>query len=724
MRGFTDVVGNELTKDGRVYNMFIPNDKIRFTACGFKVLARDLLTKATRLVYRIEILINGMGEYAVYSCAIDMSKSNIAEECMSKPTLKLCSDLKACKVDINSKTYSRKKSGYISLIKKPSKTTDVKPNTVVESKDKCSSLVSINDYMVDLGCGYILDTPNELKINDFYKQGIKIENRCLLVDIKKGEEVFLDTNMVSIEMHSNGSDKCVIYTRLFNLKGDSKVKIDLVFNSSAGDTFIGCIKNYIKSGYGLATGEKYNIICSNEDAVSKMYKNKVVYVFPIKNKLSARATKSIAQVLDTGIGIMKRASLNYFDPKENKNKFYIIELQDLKDGNYCVCGTYGRVGANGQKFTKDFSNLMTAEKEYSSKLRSKKNKGYVEVTLATHSKGSSANKTTVDANYVDNVKVVSTLEPEVTRLVSRLYEEANKAISVSLSGEVGSSNSDPLGNLSKESIETGRRILNDLGRAINNNDDDSIEYYSTQYYKFIPRQMPSNLRVDRSWLLNTQDKLSRELDVLNLYEDSLRMLPAMLNNNVDSKYNALNCDISYVTDAKVLDYIRDKVEKSVASNHNYKLRVKNVYTVNLKNEPEFDSSCGNVKHLFHGSRSCNLVGILSSHLKMPNSLPNVQKTGAMFGPGIYFANNSSKSYNYSSGSWGNTRNKYTTAYLFVTEVALGNVKKVDDATYFRQAPSGYDSVMGCKGRNLYNDEFIVYRENQVRIKYLVEVERY
>ena len=196
----------------------------------------------------------------------------------------------------------------------------------------------------------------------------------------------------------------------------------------------------------------------------------------------------------------------------------------------------------------------------------------------------------------------------------------------------------------------------------------------------------------------------------------------MGSSDIDVKYKGLACDLTIPT-ADEMAYIKHKVESTVANNHHYKLQVVGAWGVNQHNAPAFDDSCGNVRHLFHGSRSANIVGILSSYLKLPNDLTGVVKTGAMFGPGIYTASNSSKSFNYSSGTWCGRANKYDTAYLFICQVAMGNVYKVNSATYFTKPPAGYDSVMGCRGANLLNDEFIVYKANQVRIKYLVECKK-
>lgn len=51
---------------------------------------------------------------------------------------------------------------------------------------------------------------------------------------------------------------------------------------------------------------------------------------------------------------------------------------------------------------------------------------------------------------------------------------------------------------------------------------------------------------------------------------------------------------------------------------------------------------------------------------------------------------------------------------------IGEVYKVKSPQNFQKAPDGYHSVMGCKGANLHNKEFIVYNENQISIKYMVE----
>lgn len=436
---------------------------------------------------------------------------------------------------------------------------------------------------------------------------------------------------------------------------------------------------------------------------------------------------------DSPYTVVERVSLHMFDPRVNSNKFYIAEVHQSDVGlGYRFFVNHGRVGTKGSPKSEVQPTLQAAITKFNAKVREKLRKGYNKVDLATVTAGSDQGTKKVNADalqgVVDTTKVVkqsSKLPSKVADFVKHIYEEANQAVAISLTGSVKTDIKAPLGNLGINGINRGRQILNQLARAVRNRDRYMIEHLSVQYYNVIPRKMPSNLRTDTSWILSTNDRISKEMDVLDLYEDSLRMLPIMGLSDIDSKYEALNCDIAYITDPDTLSYINYKVSSTHAANHNYKLRVVNAFEVNLRNAPQFNNSCGNVRRLFHGSRSANLVGILSSYLKLPSNLgSDIIKTGTMFGPGIYFASDCTKSANYSFGSWSGRPNKYKTAFLLICEVALGNVYKVQSPHYFLSPPSGYHSVMGVKGPHLINNEFIVYRPDQVRVRYVVEVEKY
>ena len=73
------------------------------------------------------------------------------------------------------------------------------------------------------------------------------------------------------------------------------------------------------------------------------------------------------------------------------------------------------------------------------------------------------------------------------------------------------------------------------------------------------------------------------------------------------------------------------------------------------------------------------------------------------------------------GRYGGGGSRSETCFMFVADVALGRVKKFQDAqSSLSRAPAGYDSVQGEKGRSLYHNEFIVYDIKQHQLRYLIE----
>lgn len=139
----------------------------------------------------------------------------------------------------------------------------------------------------------------------------------------------------------------------------------------------------------------------------------------------------------------------------------------------------------------------------------------------------------------------------------------------------------------------------------------------------------------------------------------------------------------------------------------------------------FDST--NSFLLFHGTRTVNTGSIIKSGLRLPQTLSSSQITGALFGGGLYFADDTKKSVGYTSysGSYysnGSGDISGLGAMMFIFDVALGNMEV---ASYGRtkSAGKGYHSVFAKGGvSGVQNNEFIVYDTNAVRMRYLVEFE--
>ena len=170
--------------------------------------------------------------------------------------------------------------------------------------------------------------------------------------------------------------------------------------------------------------------------------------------------------------------------------------------------------------------------------------------------------------------------------------------------------------------------------------------------------------------------------------------------------------------------IEDKVKKYVQPGHNWFPHVTRIEKViNLKLEiawleakaEVFDPTRCDLK--FHGTTAKACDEIIQSGFKLPTS------GNQMFGPGIYFASDSSKS----------AQEQYTKGsnMLLVCEVLLGKSKTVHtachDMRYSKLRREGYDSVFAKRGTKesggVLNDEFVVFSRKQAIPRYIVHYEK-
>lgn len=130
--------------------------------------------------------------------------------------------------------------------------------------------------------------------------------------------------------------------------------------------------------------------------------------------------------------------------------------------------------------------------------------------------------------------------------------------------------------------------------------------------------------------------------------------------------------------------------------------------------------------LFHGTRSVNVSGILRESFRLPKQLVGVVITGAMFGGGVYFADDWKKSAGYtslsggyySSGS-GGVRGR--DAFMFACDVVCGNPHVAPGPRGYTEPPKGHHSVFGKGGYSqVQNNEWIVFSTAQSRLRYLAE----
>jgi poly [ADP-ribose] polymerase len=202
------------------------------------------------------------------------------------------------------------------------------------------------------------------------------------------------------------------------------------------------------------------------------------------------------------------------------------------------------------------------------------------------------------------------------------------------------------------------------------------------------------------------------------------MVSGFATTDIGKKFHEIGCEYTWL---ETKDPSRRRVEEymqnSRSDHHHWSGHVLNVWRVVVKGQKDKHlqkmQAIGNVKPLFHGSGPQNILGICKHGLLMRP--PGVYITGSMFGNGLYFADQSSKSEQYAFGRFGGGHGRGDSFFMFVTDVALGRIKQYTSSqSDLREPPHGYHSVQGKKGDYLAHNEFIVYATHQHILQYLIE----
>jgi poly [ADP-ribose] polymerase len=452
--------------------------------------------------------------------------------------------------------------------------------------------------------------------------------------------------------------------------------------------------------------------------------------------------------------VIRTATLNKTDLAGGNNKYYHIEAHTSKDkAKFRLYSRYGRVGHEGTEEeripTQDELSLLAAFESLKSE-KTGKSKGYVEVKMAATKVGSSVANVQILSDDIKKSNLKSSdpnagvsaikLHRSVEKLVERLYTEAGTAVRTALSGSLNTTVENPLGTLTLSQINTGRTILQEIQQMLTDKpklkgsiNKDLIDL-SNQFYSAIPQQIAHRPKPSAGkkaldeWLgtmvLNDEKRLDEKEDLLGLLSDVQGMVGGFASSDIEKKYTEIGCEYEYLPDTddrhkRIFKYMNESRSK----HHDWKVSIQNIWTLSIKGQRQkhLDAmkGIGNVQPLFHGSGPQNILGICKHGLLMRP--PGVYVTGSMFGNGLYFADQSSKSEQYAFGRYGGGSGKGESYFMFVADVALGKIKKYQNSqSSLTKAPPGYDSVQGEKGYSLVHNEFIIYDIKQHLLQYLIE----
>ena len=419
------------------------------------------------------------------------------------------------------------------------------------------------------------------------------------------------------------------------------------------------------------------------------------------------------------------------DPVKNNNKAWYIKLFD--DGTTEV--SYGRVGTTFAVTSKTHVSVEAAEKFFNKKCREKERGRNGEIPYQLIELINSGSTTSKDSSI--NLKQIvesqiNTDNDETKALVHYFIEENIHTItsSTTITYDVDTGMfMTPCGAVTLDTINKARTILEDIGEAIEMNEDlysDSYSQLIGQYLMLIPHDVGRQLvAVD---VISDLNQVKDEFDILDSLENTYTMIEAgkAITDDTGEKVDMpklFDATINILTDKKeikrIKDFYKSTVDRSHSCSHLKPTRIFTVEIASVNDAYDKGSKVGNVRELWHGSNASNILSIMKAGLIIPPSSAG-HCTGRMFGNGVYASDQSTKALNYAYGYWSGNRN--AKCYMFLVDFAMG--KEYNPRSYRGTLPkAGYDSTFAIGGQcGLRNNEMIVYNTNQVKLKYLVEFE--
>ena len=397
---------------------------------------------------------------------------------------------------------------------------------------------------------------------------------------------------------------------------------------------------------------------------------------------------------------------------------YLVLVSAQNNNKYYNCfpeGTQFRVEYGRVDATKTTTYYPISKWE--SQIKSKIKKGYVDVTDLKQ----------------DLVQEISTSNPEnpykeienaaIRAIVEKLQNMARETIQKNYTVKASA--------VTQDMVDAAQKVIDELA-----NNSATVDIFNENLLKLfmvIPRKM-GNVR---DYLSNKAEDfaqiISKEQDLLDVMRGQIYVKqddePVT---SVEKKQQTILEELGLAMEEATADDVA--LIKTLMNESAGKFR-KAWRVTNLKTQDRFDKfvADNNIKDtrlLFHGSRSENFWSIIKTGLVLRPT--NAVITGKMLGWGIYFAPKCQKSIGYTSLSgsyWAHGGSNV--AYMALFEVAYGtpyDVYRFDSKYYsldyskLQQFCPGANCVHAHADRGmLRNDEIVVYKEDQLTIKYLIEI---
>ena len=389
----------------------------------------------------------------------------------------------------------------------------------------------------------------------------------------------------------------------------------------------------------------------------------------------------------------------------NNNKYYNLFP---KGDQFRV--EYGRVDA-----TKTTTYYPMSK--WDAQIKSKLKKGYQDVTDLKKDLVEEISSANPESPYreIENAAVKAIVE----KLQSLARETIRKNYTVKASA------------VTQDMVNEAQKIIDSLANS--NGDVKEFNDILLKLFTVIPRKM-GNVR---DYLANDSDDfakiISQEQDLLDVMRGQIYVKPDVEpTTTVEKKQQTILEELGLVIEEATRDDVAliKTLMKESADKFRKAWRVTNVKTQERFDKFVKGNNIKDTRLLFHGSRSENFWSIIKTGLVLRPT--NAVITGKMFGYGVYYAPKCAKSIGYTSLSgsyWAHGGNN--TAYMALFDVAYGTPYDVYnfDSKYYnldynklQQFKPGANCLHAHADRGmLRNDEIVVYKEDQMTIKYLIEI---
>lgn len=305
----------------------------------------------------------------------------------------------------------------------------------------------------------------------------------------------------------------------------------------------------------------------------------------------------------------------------------------------------------------------------------------------------------------------------------------------------------PIGKISEVNIGAARKLILVIGKMLKEPtvkpNHEIFIGLSNRFYDFIPHS--NKIPVINSYeAVVSKLKLLRELDEIKIAYRWHEKGDNPYRKNFESLQSEIKCLTRDSSDYKMIE--KYAKETTLESRQDYLVEIEEIFGItkaytneNFKPYESFK----NRKLLWHGSRLTRFASILQGGLKTESE--NAGFNGSLYGNGIYFSDLFSVAADYSKRPMEVER-----GLVLLCEVALGEMyepsRPLEDDFFNENLPEGKNSVKGngmffplaytllengCaiptgpiqeeKNRFTVGNEYVIFRESQCTLRYIVQV---